>query len=118
MKEEQVSMAIYIKTSKENYIINLLVSGLLALVSGFFLYTQLPWEFGRILFALFFALLIFLVAFRVMEYVLTKKSIRPNKVFVVGDIESGENAKIYFYFNLFTLIFFELLIIFYKYFQQ
>ena len=108
-------MAIFIKTSQKNYTINLIVSGFVALFSGFFLYKQSHGEYGLFLWIGLFIFIIFLRMFRVLEYILTKKSIAPNKIFLVGDIDSGKEARIDFYWNLVILIFFELLIIFYKY---
>jgi hypothetical protein len=111
------NMVMYIRTSLKNYLINLVISGLLALFSGFLLYIQLPSEYGKIILVLLFVLLIFLRAFRILEYILTKKSIAPNKIFLFGEIDSGEKAKRDFYWNLAILIIFELIIIFYRYIQ-
>jgi hypothetical protein len=106
-------MAIYIKTSRKNYAINLIISGLLTLVSGFLLYTRLSSEVGKVLLTMFCMYISFLYSFRTIEYILTKKSIITIKVFWFGDIDSGKRAKLDFFFSLTILLIFELLILYY-----
>ncbi len=77
---------LYIKTTKRNYVINIVVSSLLALLNLFIAYSVD--NDLKYLYILIFPLLTFSFTFRFMEYILTKKSI----FYFILRIEEGKGA--------------------------
>lgn len=104
--------ALYIPTSKKNYVINLTITIILTLISGYIIHLAFADNPQKNIFVLVFSYLIFINFFRAMEYVFTKKCIWVYSIFFSGVIREGSKAKEAFYLNLITVVAFEALILY------
>jgi hypothetical protein len=99
-------MALYVKTSLNNYSFNIIGSVLVALLLTFIVGVPQPLSLQTVLLPILLAL----ASFRIGEYLLTGKSIESFK-FLFGPEVQGKDAKRSIYVHFFSLVILVLLLV-------
>lgn len=106
MKAKANKIAWYVKTTKKNYFINLIITTIFTLILGR-LFITIRTDLSHIpAFLIIFTIFVFILIYRIIEYLLTHKTVSSSSsvFFLFGRELSGKYAKFSFWIDLIFLL--------------